>query len=321
MTIKIDMDELARLYKEGKTITEIARKFEVSHNTIKSRIKELGIYEGNNRTTYRKNVDNEKLIEMYKEGYSLEDIAKTVGMSSWGVRDRLKMLGEYYVRDNVKRKRKVSDKDIIELYNKGTSISEIANKHNVTYCNVLQRVKELGIYKRRGDRPDIKGEKNPLYRDDVDNKKLIDMYNEGYSIAYLAKEFNMSKGGILNRVKALGVYRKRGSKYGMPVINGKNKNDDEMIDLYKSGVRISELAKKYNMTYKGIQYRLKVLGAYEKKGIEGENNPAYRNDVDNDKIINMYKNGISVAKIADTVGMSKSGIVKRLKRLGVYQGR
>lgn len=72
---KIDDKELAKLYKEGKTLDDLAKHFETATVTVRDHLKKLGIWEPQGL------IDKGKIGALYEGGWPLTEIATEMKVS------------------------------------------------------------------------------------------------------------------------------------------------------------------------------------------------------------------------------------------------
>ena len=143
------------------------------------------------------------------------------------------------------------------------------------------------------------GDENPMYRHDLDDKKIVELYIDQQLTTYeIANILNTCASTIGNRLKKNDI-ELRGNKY--------YDFDDEIIDLYvNKQLSVIKIGKKLNIDSNTVQYHLK------KNNIKLRGPRRYYLD---DKIIDLYINKqLSVSKISKELNMSRSGVEYRLKK-------
>lgn len=111
--LKNNYDEIAELYKNGVTLRKIGKKYDIGHASIKSILVDLGIYEPN-RKVLSKDIpecEHQNIIDMYKNGVDILEIAKKYGVGHGLIRKILK----YYNIDIIKKHR-TSSYQVNEYY-------------------------------------------------------------------------------------------------------------------------------------------------------------------------------------------------------------
>lgn len=126
-----------------------------------------------------------------------------------------------------------------------------------------------------------KGAGNSRYRHEIDNKEIVDLYNQGYGSPKISKLLNVRQGTVEKRLKACQVVmRPVGHQYW---------SDEEK----------------------------EVVGARMKIRHAGSKNPAYRHDISTEKLITLYSDGISLAEIGRRLSTSHGIVGNRLKKAGI----
>lgn len=169
------------------------------------------------------------------------------------------------------------------------------------------------------------GEEHPCYRHDLDDKIIIDMYiNQGLSSYDIAKKLNTSDVTIRNRLRNNNIklrntlicenhplYGKTGEEHPLYL---SDLDDNIIVDMYvNQGLSCNEIAKKLNTTHGTILRRLRNNNI-EIRSNSGENNPSYRNDLDDSIIVDMYvTQKLSSCEIAEKLNANDETIRNRLK--------
>lgn len=142
----------------------------------------------------------------------------------------------------------LSQKEIEKLYNQfenGQSISKLSTEFRLHPDNTrILLDKKFPNRKRR--KILTKNEKDIVYK----------MYLEGVAIDTIAKSVSISSNHIHLLLKGKGIY-----KYKIKSAKRLNKQKIEhMIDLYKKGLSISEIAKVLNVNYSTVSRNLRKHG-------------------------------------------------------------
>lgn len=149
--------------------------------------------------------------------------------------------------------------------------------------------------------------------------EIKEMYQSGYSSTLIAEHFNVSKIGVICRLRTLGIIKHKREKNRFN--HGKNykKYDKAMIDLYKQGLSLESIGKQLGLSRHTVYARLKLndVELRNKKGIKHSlRNPTISLDFFEQKIANntsdfdyfigifasdgnVYKNMVRISGIAD----------------------
>lgn len=138
---------------------------------------------------------------------------------------------------------------------------------------------------------------------DLDNAKIIDMYNNGMTSKDIAIDLGVSQDTILKRLKKHGVKLRSGTtNYQI--------NDNELISLYQSGLSCNQIGEKLKIPGTTVLKRL------HKNGVNiRESSPKIK--LPEKEIIFLYNAGVSSTNIAKTYGVSHGVILDRLRSNGV----
>jgi uncharacterized protein YjcR len=150
--IDLPIDEIVKEYTNGMTIQKLAKKYEVSSETIRQRLISKGIVRRKlNNTITRSQIDLpiDQIIEDYNNGMTMEKLAEKYEVAESSIRLRL-------VQENVnirhggiyKRKYNLPIDQIIEEYNNGISLTELSKKYGASPDLIRIRLKEKGITKK-----------------------------------------------------------------------------------------------------------------------------------------------------------------------------
>ena len=148
---------------------------------------------------------------------------------------------------------------------------------------------------------------------------IQEMYTNGYSSSYIANYLNVSKPGVICRLRKLGIIRHHKAK-NMTVLGYSLKSyDSKIIELYKEGKSLEFIARAINLSRHSVFYRLKVnnIELRKTKGIKHTiRNPTITLDYFINKVTerkddfdyflgifasdgNIYKNCVRIGGIAD----------------------
>lgn len=137
--------------------------------------------------------DRQKIVELYRNGYSAYEIGEIFGIHHESVL--------YYIRKSdvpVRHgaKKKITDLELLKSeYLNGMTIEELSDKYDCCDFTVIKKLKQLGIYK-------------PVERKELIDRDILKTdYLNGKTIRELAKQFDCSRTTIVKRLKELGIYR------------------------------------------------------------------------------------------------------------------
>lgn len=198
--IKIDSKnfhnkQIINMYNNGKTISRIERKTHISKENI---LKIL-----NNNVTWRKYdglkfriVTDEDIINLYESGYTPSRIAS---FSKKSTEDILCILNQNNIIKKINRPRKenieYNNEQIISMFNNGIIVNNIVKKTNKSKKEVIKILNDAEVVWR----------KKSIFNIDENNKlKLLKMFDDGYSINEIQKQFFGRKSSIIKLLKING---------------------------------------------------------------------------------------------------------------------
>ena len=181
-------------------------------------------------------------------------------------------------------------------------------------------------FTKGGDGQSINYNEHPNYRIDLNDDEIIDLYvNKRFSTNQIADKLNTNPHTINNRLKHNSIELRKMSELNVGKSNPRYRNDLDdniIIDMYvNQHLGSTEIGNRLNANESTILKRLKDNGIKIRDHSErnsGKNNPSYRDDLDDNIIIDLYINEkLSISKIAAKLNSSNNTISKRLKNNGI----
>ena len=129
-------------------------------------------------------IDDDKLVELYKQGYSKKEIAEALGYNVNTVRGRLVRLGY--------KKEYINDEKILELFNQGYSDKEIAEILGFCRSAITTHLNSMGYTNRKSK---------------IDNIELRDRISKSLVGRYVGDKNPNYKGNRNIRYVARGVFK------------------------------------------------------------------------------------------------------------------
>lgn len=131
----------------------------------------------------------EKVIELYKSGFSMKQVGEQVGVTAATV---LRILNDYNIPKRTKGGiYKIPDDVVIERYKNGESCQQIADSFNVTFHSISSILEKYNI------------ERKNRYQNlslDIDYFEKIDRPDKAYFLGFLLTDGNISKDGNIIRL-------------------------------------------------------------------------------------------------------------------------
>ena len=148
-----------------------------------------------------------------------------------------------------------------ELFEKGLTVKEIAEKENVTTSAIINSLNKAGIRIRR-----------KLSNDNI-SKEIYDYFKKGITLDELSSKYNVSKNVITYHIKKF-----ENVNFSKNFLDNKERND-KVIKMYKEGYSMYMIGK----VMKCPNYVSKILKAY---GIEYKNKSQFRKKHIDENIFN-----------------------------------
>lgn len=190
-----EQEEIIKLWETRKyTSEEIGNMYNVSGGIILQRLKDWKIYTG--KTIKFSKSEKEKIIKLYKSGYSLIELGDEFNVSSNSI---LKNLNRWGVDTSHGKKFSQSDKnEIIKLYREKKFAKNIAPKFNVSTGIIVKNLKEWGEWElERGP--------NTVYFSKKDRDRIVTLYNEGSTSREIADRYGITGTTVLKKLNKWGI--------------------------------------------------------------------------------------------------------------------
>lgn len=231
-----------------------------------------------------------KVIEMYCNNYTREDIATETGVSNPTISAILKRHG---IEMRGKQLDDKTETKIIEMYRLNCNVKDIVDVTGVSSSTITSVVKRNGMQGRRLQLQD--------------EQTVIDMYNNGYRVIDIACKVEVPMYKIYYILKKNGVERKI-----------RDETVETVMNMYKSGCEICLISKKVDLSADVIQCVLSDNNVEKRRRNVGVRKI---DDVTVDKIIRLYSDGYNLKSIAESVGVSNSAVSNILERKGIRRKR
>lgn len=165
----------------------------------------------------------EQVIEMYKSGLSMKKIAETI--PNFNANDVFNILHLNNIETRSRGgKKKVTDEDIIELYNSGKSSSEIGKNLNMTGFAIISRLKNCNV------------SRDNIYHniDLIRNYwSVIDSYDKAYFLGFL-----LTDGNVIGT--AIRISLKSKDREILEVFKKYTNNDNPVKDIVRKRTNFKE---------------------------------------------------------------------------------
>lgn len=182
--------------------------------------------------------------EMYCEGYHISEIADKLKCDILYIRNAITDINKYKITTEEERQ------EIINLYEDGYSVKDIAKKFNRDETCIYRRVKSKATFYKD-------------YREyklsDKDINYLKKMYLKGYTLKSICKELGITYTSARRRLIKAGIWEPNLSQK----IEVPNSEKNKYKSLYNKGFKVSEIAKKFNRQYCVVARTLGVFDNYK----------------------------------------------------------
>lgn len=196
----------------------------------------------------------QEIIEKYKAGSTTRELGVEYGVSHGTISNRMiehyKKFGEE-VPDH--KTKELPMKDIIQKYESGIKIQDLASQYNVKYNTMNIKIEKY--YKDIGEiRFQCKKGRKKLQ---IPIEDIIRRYEDGLSQEQIAEEYKVSQVYIWGRIEE--YYTQTGREKPIKKSGRKRKElpIDEIVEQYEDGISQIELAQKYETSNMIISARIK----------------------------------------------------------------
>ena len=144
----LPMDLIIKDYNNGIGLRQLAKKYNISHETIRKRLIKSGTNmkpKGLPKGTYLVPVDTEKLVEIYSKSHSVAEASEVLGLSNTKLYSTLRDLNIELIRPDLID---LPIDKIVRDYNLGLTQYELAEKYNVSPMTINRRLKNKNISAR-----------------------------------------------------------------------------------------------------------------------------------------------------------------------------
>lgn len=223
--MKIDRELVARLYSEGSSIRDISLYVKASPAGVRESLLRSGITlrgHGDGRlgktAEWNRTLNYEQIVSLYSSGLSIEEVAKRVEASTFGVSNALQTSG-VRIRSRVEaaERRAVTalghapTKEWLEglLSDFDGNASAAAAHHNLNYTTLLGHLKRHGIKRLP---PDSRKGLPSLRKKTFDVNMAIQMSQSGLSYCEIGLKLGVQVGALIREFKEVGYAAPRGRK-------------------------------------------------------------------------------------------------------------
>ncbi len=246
--------EWKELYESGSSLACIAKRYGVSAGQVKSHLEKMGVQI---RAQIRPTISTQDVdhwVLEYKNGATLEELAKASRVGSTTIRSRLIERG---VRLRSGAPNKTSD-DVLNqmaaMYKTGLTPKEIGKQLGLSHSAVCRNLKAKGF--------------NVVFARSVTEDELdewVELYESGMNINELAARSGFNRNTISKRLQSRGVILRSGGRGNS---SGRVSEDmvKEWIVQYESGTVLKKIAEQYGVSETTVKNHLKKHGVKMRSG-------------------------------------------------------
>lgn len=185
--------EIARLYRDGLTTYDIAKRFGVSPTPIRRALERQGVEvrPSGKRPRWKNTPEQrEQVMALYRQGIGVEKIAKQIGCRSEHISAVLAD-SDVRVRPFGTHARKLTDEQVEQIvaeYQAGAKLTGLANKYGTSYVTIRNWLVREGVELRD---PGV-----PAFWTDERKQEAVSRYQAGESQQQIADSFGISQTGV-----------------------------------------------------------------------------------------------------------------------------
>lgn len=201
--------------KDGKSVSEMAKEYDVSSQTIRNWATAWGVYEDMNARTPLycacKGKVKQVLAKMLKQDKSIAEISKELHVAQKSILDGIKEYGlteEYeklkFKHRSARRKEERDEKTawwkktLTEMFAKGMTVNDICEELHCTKRTIYLRMRQVGLGKK------IRPHNMPSRAEIAERKERIRQYmKDDMKIADIARKENMQYANALRVVNQI----------------------------------------------------------------------------------------------------------------------
>jgi transposase len=297
-----------KLYKKGISLSNIAEVFNVSRSTINEIIEKNNL-EKKGPGYYGKKINSDQefqVLSLYSQGLTVKDIGKQFEVDQVTISSVLKKHGVYIipVEERVRKFNQEQEKEIVQLYNKGETIKDIAAMYEVSSTPITRILKENNIEIRQHPFLKCKNYETKIKKSQY--PKLIKLYQSGQSMTDLAKQFQVTSQTISRILRKKNILIRPGKFYATKLSPQEHK---QIIVLYKKGASSNKIAEQFGVNPGTI------IGVLKKHKVKLRETVTYHIKLSSEQkaeALKLRKQGLSFQDIAEKIGIDENVIMRAI---------
>lgn len=248
MNLKIENEEIIKLFNEGLNCSEISRKMGCNPETIRRILNSCGI---------NTSVINNNQLCIYCNSTTQKHGKNKFGFKKYKCNECGKTFNENTINDKNKREDKYNL--IKRMYlEDNLSTTEIAKNMGVSSTVIQRIIQKIGISKTISEGRIGKGSGSNLPINDV-----IKSYTSGNSSIQISNDFNCSKTSVLRILNDNNIIRDNVYNYEHPKTN-------EIKSLYENMYSMKEISNILNISYSNVNrilHKLNIVRTEDRWGV------------------------------------------------------
>lgn len=328
--VEIPIEQLVKEWKAGMSTRALAKTYNTSKSAITRRLQKYQQSTGQKlERDIKFLIPMEEVIKYLKQGLYYREIAKKYGVSEDFLYNRRKeyekkvgktveeILSEEGNFEINKKRVYVPVLEVVQEWKNGMKLEDIAEKHNVSRETIISRLKEYQL--KTGEQVIQNKRKKEIPLDEI-----IKEWKKGMTLEKLGQKYGVTRETISKRIKEFEY--KTGQKLVRDYIERVPKIDlpiEEIIEEWKNGTVLEEIAQKYGVTRNTIQRRLEE---YEEKTGEklvrthSKDKRRIKKELPIEAVYEDWKNGKTYGELMKKYNASKGTIYKRIKEYREQKG-
>lgn len=243
--------KIKEMLNAGNTLREISEKFNIS-KTLPSLLKNN--YEDIQNRLLEKIRTYEKVIELYKEGYTVSEIAEKMGTTKQNISRILKLGNVSRESGGISKRRERIVKKIKEMTEQGITLERISEKLGISEMSVRKYAYDEGI--------ELISETS--LRVTRLKEQAIELKKQGMTQVEIAEKLGLSQGYVSKFLLDENIRtRLKEEEY--------RERDQKIYEEYQKGLTVKELSEKFNLTEINIRRILYKFSKTEQSETQLEN--------------------------------------------------
>lgn len=183
LPLKLNINDIIALYKDGVSVKKISERYNCSDTTIRNKLRQNGVKLKNKRITKEK---SQQIATMYNSGADVKDLAKLFGLNPVTIRKHIKKHG-IELRNNMIILSENQLREIKNLLATNVSLSEIGRRYNLSPSSIGKVLERYGVYKIK---------QAPKRLTELEKKTIVKLKESGYNTVQIAEKINRSDSSV-----------------------------------------------------------------------------------------------------------------------------